>query len=162
MEQYEIAPEIFLETLERAFCLYKPEHIFIRQIGSQGGKTMVRVDLKGKRLDVKKVCGGFNFLVNRKVVFFWKTTQKHNRISGKNWSLAYERQYANGEFHYASCGYNNPDYPNLPKVTKTTFRAVNENYFAVITFDDKIPVVVDEAHTDRKKHPAFWRWKLKT
>ncbi|MBU6500305.1 MAG: hypothetical protein KGJ89_00540 [Patescibacteria group bacterium] len=160
MEQYEIAPKIFLETVKCALSLRKPEYIFIRQVGSAGGKTIVSIELRNKNLSLQKTRGGIKIIVNKKEIFFWRTSR--SLLSGKQWSIAYERWDENNRLHHAVTGYENPDDNALPRIVKTFLRAVSsDRHYGEIRFNGKISIIVDEKNTNRNENVAYWKWKLK-
>lgn len=148
MEQYEIRANRYFKNIQKALRNYPVEWIYIRFIGSQGGKVIISENMKGKRLTISRGENGLNTKIDGKKVFFWEITARSGKIVfGNRWSIAYERFDEDGNVHYANTGYPNPyapytgpDDPDLPKVKNTIFRSGNRNYLIEITFSGKIPI----------------------
>mgnify|MGYP001558278754 FL=1 len=149
MEQYEIPPGRYHQTLCYALKHFTAEHIFIRLVGHKGGGMKVAENVLRKKLKLKLCKDGLRIIIDEEERFLFRTTsvKRDTRISGKCWSIAFFRIDEQGRQHYGSTGYPNsvdpytgPDDPRLPKVKQTIFRAVNRDHFVEITFLGKIPI----------------------
>ena len=149
MEQYEIPPRIYFQTLQKILKHFKPELAFVRFVGSLGGKVVVRENLQDKALAIKKAKGGIKIFIDGTERFFYEMTsfKKYGSISGKAWTIAYERVHNDGRYHSACSGYPNsqepytgPDDPTLPTARKSILRSANYTHLVEITFPGKIPL----------------------
>lgn len=149
MEQYEIPPGRYYQTLCYALKHFKVEHVFIRLVGSRGGTVKIDVNILRQNLKLKHSKDGLGIIVDDKECFLFRTTsvKKDTRLSGKCWSIAFLRIDEEGRMHFGSTGYPNlidpytgPDDPQLPEVKQTILRSVNQDHLIEITFLGKIPI----------------------
>ncbi len=149
MEQYEIPPGKYYQTLCLASEHFKAEHVFIRLVGSCGGTVKVAENIKQKKLQLKLSKDGLRIIIDSRERFLFKMTsvKKDTGISGKCWSIAFLRIDEQGRMHFGSTGYPNsidpytgPDDPRLPEVKQTIFRSINRDHLIEITFLGKIPI----------------------
>ena len=147
MEQYELPPSRWFKNIQKALKRYRVERVYIRFVGSQGGKVQVSEDMKNRILTISRRGKGLDIEIDGERIFFWKVTESNNIIFGNRWSIAYERFDDDGCMHYAQSGYPNPPAPytgpndsSLPKIKNTIFRSCNRNYLIEITFSGKIPI----------------------
>ncbi len=169
MEQYELHPSEYFDSICYALQHFKVGNIFIRLVGSQGGTVKVNEDIRRKKLELKRCRAGLRIIIDGKEVFLYKQTsfQKDTKLSGKMWSLAYLRIGPNGLMFHGRSGYPNPsdyytgpDDPRLPKVRQTTFRSVNADHLIEIHFSGKIPI----QRTNRLVTPRidwWYYWRIK-
>ncbi len=170
MEQYEIEQRFLFRCIKKAVTHFNPEYVYIRFVGSQGGEVVVSEKLKGRKLEVVREKKGLGIIVGGEKKFLYEFEDK-SLISGKKWSVAYERRRFDskdpkmakiGIMHYASCGYPNPlepytgpEDPLLPPVYKTILRSVNRHYLIEITFPGKIPI---KKYRKMSYYPDWFYW----
>jgi hypothetical protein len=154
MEQYEISPRTCNKVIQAAIQYFEPEFLFVRWVGSEGGKIEVAERLQGKRLDVRHLKSGFEFLIDgvSRFLFKFSTSPALPRCTlGKRWSFAYERFAKRGAvdviwtastgYPYLGAIYTGPDDPRLPEPRSTVLRSVNDTHLAELTFKGKIPIM---------------------
>ncbi len=147
MEQYEIPTGRYLKNIQKALRRFWVERVYIRFVGSQGGKVVISEDMKGKKLAISRGKNGLDIKIDGEKVFFYEITTSGDIVFGNRWSIAYERFDNAGRPHHAHTGYPNPyapytgpDDPDLPEVKKTILRSCNLNYLIEIIFSEKIPI----------------------
>lgn len=135
-EQYQIYPNILYEDITHCIENYPIKSIFIREIGSQGGRTKVREDLEDKTISFKQKPNGLSVIIDNSEVFMFEQNDDFSR----NFSLYYERfPGEDGVIHMLPTGID-PDDPTLPPVKTSSFRGANMNYFIVLSFEGNIPL----------------------
>lgn len=157
----DLRPSELYRSLCYALKHFKVEHIFIRLVGSQGGTVKVSEELQQQKLEFRRCRAGLRVIIDGKEVFLFKQTsfKKRNRLSGKQWSLAYHRIDKGGKIDFASTGYVNPDDSQLPEVKQSIFKAVNGDHFIEVTFTDKIPITCTHKLISGIKGWFYWRIK---
>lgn len=148
MEQYEIPTNRYFENIQKALKHFQAKHIFIRFMGSLGGKTVFNEKVKDKKLSITREKYGIWIKINGKKSFFYEIKKRSTGgCWGSEWSIAYRRFYPDGKEHLARGCYPNsfekylgPKDPRLPEVKQTIFRVGNESYLLEITFSVKIPI----------------------
>lgn len=171
MEQYEIEHQFFFRSIKKAVTHFKPEHVYIRFVGSKGGEIIVSENLKGEKLSILGKRNGLSISIDGKEKFLYDTS--HQLVSGKKWAVAYERRRFDskdpalakiGILHYGHCAYPNPyepytgpDDPNLPPVYKTTLRSANLCHYIDITFPGKIPI---KKYRGMPDYPGWFYWTI--
>src|SRR3989338_1254648 len=133
MEQYEIPPDRHFRNIQRAIKNLKAEYIYIRLRGSLGGTVIISEALKGKKLAISRGKNSLNIIIDGKKVFAYKLVLSKSAelvgLSGKRWSMAYERFYEDGRKHFLypdnweRFQNNGPLDQNLPKVKTTILRS---------------------------------------
>jgi hypothetical protein len=157
MEQYEIPPRLCNKVIQTALKYFEPEYLFIRWVGSLGGKTEVAEELEGKKLNVHYSKIGFEFFINNVSRFLFKFSTSPaipKYVWGKQWAFAYQRftksksgspidviWVAATGYPYPGEIYTDPDDPRLPKVRSTVLRCANATHLVEITFKGEIPII---------------------
>jgi hypothetical protein len=136
MEQYWMPKELDFENLRYCINNYTPLFLYIRLVGSMGGKVKVNEDLKYKNFDFKKEDSGLYMLINSKEVFHFPLKDYQ-----KGFSLAYERieltEGGIGRRIILSHG-EEPYNPNIPEPKKSTLRTVLDDHLMEIDFEGRI------------------------
>ena len=135
MEQYWMSRRLDWVHLRMCIDHYRPSYIFVRKVGSMGGKHFVTEKLGRKKLDFTKDKDGLHFLVDGKEVVVL-SLRDHGRDKG--FSLAYERFWPDGTMSFDSHG-RDPDV-DVPRVRDSMLRHVIDNCLVEITFPGKIPL----------------------
>lgn len=146
MEQYVIDPLIYYETIRKALTNFRAKHIFIRYMGSAGGKIIINECLDGKIININKTTDGLLILIDERERFLYKIYKE----GLANWAIAYFRKIG----LYLSIGPNFPD-EALPPVKETILRSANHSFLMEITFEGKIPLRVLSLPT-KERSCYFW------
>lgn len=141
MKQYEICPKLFYDNIQKALKNFEPEHLFIRKVGSMGGKIIINKNLKIKKMDIEKTKDGLWIIIDDKKIFFWELAETIKTIKGwpkiQKFAIAY---FKRGQIPL-STGID-PNDKTLPLVEESVLRAANKYYFLEITFNGKIPLKI--------------------
>lgn len=146
MEQYGLFIPVYYENIRKALENFTPKRIFIRWVGTDGDKTVVRENLKGKTLDIKKTDKGLSIIINGTEQFFYKIDS--------DWDREFFIAYFRGHKIALPTGIN-PDDPTLPPVEESILEAANYTHLMKITFEGKIPLRVLSPKS-RKRPWDFW------
>jgi len=135
MEQYEISPAVYYESIRKALDNFQVKRIFIRCIdGSIDREVVVNEDLNGKTLDIIETSNGLSVVINSKECFLFEFIRDRGL---KWWVMAYFRRHD----ICLSTGVN-PDDETLPPVKESILRGANPTHLMEITFEGKIPLRV--------------------
>lgn len=149
MEQYEIRPSKFYQSLCFALEHFQIQWVYIRLRGSMGGTIKVSEDMATKKLTLRRCREGMRVIIDgeEKFLFIMTPYRKYTSLSGKKWAIAYNRIDEQGRMFAGSTGYPNsidtytgPDDPMLPGIESTTFRSCNSDHLIEISFVGKIPI----------------------
>jgi hypothetical protein len=143
MEQYWMPKKLDFENLRLCIDNYSPDFLYIRLVGSMGGKVKVNEKLEG-----------LHMLINSDEVFHFPLKDYQ-----KGFSLAYERiettENGVGRMVMLSEGVNPYD-PNLPEPRRSFLRTALDDHLMEIGFKGRINL---KFHSWRKKP---YRWKYWT
>jgi hypothetical protein len=145
--------EMDYENLRRCLDNYHAEKIFIREMGSCGGKTKLRESLEGKTLDMHHSDEGLSVLIDGEEVFH---LPPHN--GDKGFSLIYERTDEEGIKIYLPTGID-PDDPKLPEPDCSKLRNDYGTLLLEITYKGRIPLKFHsyQKYGGKKINLKYWR-----
>ena len=140
------------ENLRLCIDNYSPMFLYIRLVGSMGGKVKVNKELKDRMFDFRKDKSGLYMLINSEEVFHFPLKDYQ-----KGFCLAYERieptENGIGRMVMLSHGVDPYD-PNLPEPRKSILRTVLDAHLMEISFEGRIKL---KFHSWRKKpHWKYW------
>jgi hypothetical protein len=153
MEQYWMSKRFDVKNLRMCIDNYEADELYIRQIGSHGGKVQVNESLAGRELDFKKNSSGLHMIVDKKEVFNFPL-----KIYDKGFSLAYERFIKKeGEYpRMVILGEGIDPYdPKLPEPTRSFLRTVLDDYLMEIYFKGRIELKF-HSWWDKKSNWKHW------
>ncbi|MBW2966900.1 hypothetical protein KY362_00280 [Candidatus Woesearchaeota archaeon] len=150
MEQYELAPRRRYGDLVHCVREMEPAWLYIRNVGSRGGRVLVNEDLEGKVLGVKRSPDAYVLSIDDSEVFRYLLTQTWDR----RLSLGYYRYPdETGRIPMLSTGYDPYDV-RLPPVETSVFRTANmSGHYMEIRFSGQIPL---KFHSWWKE--PHWKW----
>lgn len=126
--------ELDCENLRLCLDNYQTDFLYIRLVGSRGGKVKVNEILKNKTLDFRKDSSGLYLLVNSNEVFHFPLKDYQ-----KGFSLAYERFFEDGRMHIpGGISSDDPYDENLPEPRRSYLRTVLDHHLMEIFFKGKI------------------------
>lgn len=152
-EQYQLHYSIGNRNLVRLLKSTSPFSIFIRQIGSLGGETMVKEKLQDRKLLVRSIKDGLDFYIDAQKVFHFEQRDNHDRQH----SVVYERVDSRGVIILPSTGIN-PSDSNLPEPRTSEIHGSNSEYYWEIAFQGRVPL---KFHSKPKPGDrAFNYWQI--
>jgi len=164
MEQYQLLKRSFFSSLQKALSYSAPTMIFVRLMGSRGGNTILREELKNKKLEIKQEEKKLLFLIDGKQCFAYEYIYDD---SYKSWGVAYER-IVDGRKFISQTGfpnlydkYSGPNDPRLPEPDETILRSCNGKYLVEITILGKIPIERSKYKTKGTAYLHEWIVKQK-
>jgi hypothetical protein len=142
MEQYQMPLELDFENLRTCIDNYTADWLYIRLIGSKGGKVKVNEALESRTLDFAKDSSGLSFLIDSQEAFHFPL-KEYNTERCKGFSLAYERfNVVNGIEQMVILGTGIDPYdPKLPEPRRSILRNVLDYHLLEIYFLGRIPLV---------------------
>ena len=137
------------------FCLdnYSSDFIYIREVGSRGGKVKVDENLEGKALDFKKDSSGLIFLIDSEEIFKFPLEDYQ-----KGFSIAYERiePTENGIGRRVILGEGGDPYDKeLPEPRRSFLRNVWDSHLLEIFFKGRIDLEFDSWWEE--PHWKYWK-----
>jgi len=133
MEQYYFSSSVYYRNVRKALNNFRAKRIFIRWVGSLGGKTVICENLDGKTLDIKKVKSGLSIIIDGAQRFLYEFSRD------KVWGRSFAIEYFRGKEICLPMGIN-PNNETLPLVRESILRGSNRTHLMEITFKGKIPL----------------------
>lgn len=153
MEQYWMPKELDFENLRYCLDNYTTTQLYIREIGSVGGKVKINEKLENNSLDFTKDRSGLHIIIDTNERFTFPVEDYH-----KGFALAYERikiKESGIEELISLSNTTDPNDPDLPQPRRSTLRIVLDNHLMEIDFNGKVKL---------KDHPWLVKptWKYWT
>lgn len=147
MEQYELAPEQFLDDMKYCLSHYTPRSFHVRNVGSSSKKFSLLENLEGRNLEVEQMEGSLRFSVDGNELFLFEQDKAFGRSFGIGYDL--DKRF-----------YRSPEEIEEMKKSKfykngSLFRGANMGFLMELSFHERIPLSIHSLEDGDSNYPYY-------